>query len=96
MLSSFIAALTVTGAMRKVKRIILVTGAKHYGLQLGAIKNPMQQSDRNAQVHMLYSARVSPRGIVNPWRVLGEPYIRISESYKLSYTCRYLVFFNTS
>ncbi|MCJ1251238.1 hypothetical protein MMC30_008469 [Trapelia coarctata] len=34
-----------TGAIKKVKWFILTTGAKQYGLQLRAIKNPMQESD---------------------------------------------------
>ena len=45
MLSNFLEALSKTGAMKKVRRIILTTGAKQYGLQLGAVKNPMQESD---------------------------------------------------
>jgi len=45
MISNFLAALTSTGAIRKLKRFILVTGAKQYGLHLGAVKNPMEESD---------------------------------------------------
>jgi len=50
MLSSYLAALAKTGAIKKVKRIILTTGVKQYGLHLGAIKNPMQDSDPESLV----------------------------------------------
>lgn len=45
MLSNFLEALAITGAIEQVKRIILVTGAKQYGVHLGAPKNPMLESD---------------------------------------------------
>jgi nucleoside-diphosphate-sugar epimerase len=45
MLSNFLSALVKTGAIQDVKRIILVTGAKQYGVHLGAVKLPMQESD---------------------------------------------------
>lgn len=45
MLSNFLQALTRTGAIEGVKRIILVCGAKQYGVHLGAPKNPMVESD---------------------------------------------------
>lgn len=45
MLQNFLSALVSTGAVRKVKRIILVTGAKQYGVHLGQPKNPMLESD---------------------------------------------------
>jgi len=45
LLSNFLEALVTTGAMRDVKRILLVTGAKQYGVHLGAVKNPMLESD---------------------------------------------------
>ncbi|GKT43032.1 uncharacterized protein ColSpa_03213 [Colletotrichum spaethianum] len=38
-------ALEKTGAAKKIKRILLVTGAKQYGVHLGAPKNPMEESD---------------------------------------------------
>ncbi|KAK4039732.1 NAD(P)-binding domain protein [Parachaetomium inaequale] len=41
MLSNFLSALTHT----KTKRILLVTGAKQYGVHLGAPKNPLLESD---------------------------------------------------
>ena len=44
MLTNFLDALDATGASQKLKRIILVTGAKQYGLHLGRPKNPMQES----------------------------------------------------
>ncbi|KAI7497210.1 NAD dependent epimerase/dehydratase family protein [Hortaea werneckii] len=46
MLENFLEALKITGASQKVKRIILTTGAKQYGVHLGAPKNPMEESDR--------------------------------------------------
>ncbi|KAF2175624.1 NAD(P)-binding protein [Zopfia rhizophila CBS 207.26] len=45
MLANFLQAQTKTGAIKDVKRIILVTGAKQYGVHLGAPKNPMLESD---------------------------------------------------
>ena len=45
MLENFLEALTKTGAIEGVKRIILVCGAKQYGVHLGAAKNPMLESD---------------------------------------------------
>lgn len=44
-LSNFLQALVQTGAISVVERIILVTGAKQYGVHLGAPKNPMLESD---------------------------------------------------
>lgn len=43
MLSNFLEALTKTGAVDTVKRIILVTGCKQYGVHLGVPKNPMSE-----------------------------------------------------
>jgi nucleoside-diphosphate-sugar epimerase len=45
MLSNFLDALTKTGAIADVKRIILVTGCKQYGVHLGVPKNPMLEDD---------------------------------------------------
>ncbi|TDZ16204.1 Uncharacterized protein Cob_v010810 [Colletotrichum orbiculare MAFF 240422] len=45
MLQNFLAALEKTGAAAKIKRILLVTGAKQYGVHLGVPKNPMEESD---------------------------------------------------
>ena len=45
MLRNFIDALGLTGAIKNVKRVILVTGAKQYGLHLGRPKNPMVETD---------------------------------------------------
>ncbi|KAJ4365803.1 hypothetical protein N0V83_008424 [Neocucurbitaria cava] len=45
MLHNFLEALTKTGAIKDVKRIVLVTGAKQYGVHLGEPKQPMQESD---------------------------------------------------
>ena len=46
MLENFLNALQITGASKKVKRVILTTGAKQYGLHLGCPKEPMEESDR--------------------------------------------------
>ncbi|KAK2009297.1 NAD dependent epimerase/dehydratase family protein [Colletotrichum eremochloae] len=46
MLQNFLAALEKTGAADKVKRILLITGAKQYGVHLGVPpSNPMEDSD---------------------------------------------------
>lgn len=45
MLDNFLKALDKTGAAKELKRIILVTGAKQYGVHLGRPKNPMQETD---------------------------------------------------
>lgn len=45
MLRNFLEALDITGAAKKLKRVILVTGAKQYGVHLGPPKNPMEESD---------------------------------------------------
>lgn len=45
MLSNVLDALALTGAIGQVQRIILVTGAKQYGVHLGAPRNPMLESD---------------------------------------------------
>ncbi|KAM0329260.1 hypothetical protein ACHAQA_004564 [Verticillium albo-atrum] len=45
MLQSFLTALEKSGAAKNIKRIVLVTGAKQYGVHLGQPKNPMLESD---------------------------------------------------
>ncbi|KAI9756105.1 MAG: hypothetical protein M4579_003992 [Chaenotheca gracillima] len=45
MLQNFLDALTITGADKKMKRLILTTGAKQYGVHLGPPKNPMEETD---------------------------------------------------
>ncbi|KAF2869075.1 hypothetical protein BDV95DRAFT_630233 [Massariosphaeria phaeospora] len=45
LLSNFLEALAKTGAVQDVKRIVLVTGAKQYGVHLGTPKNPMLEDD---------------------------------------------------
>lgn len=45
MLSNFLEALKITGAASKLKRIILTTGCKQYGVHLGPVKVPMEESD---------------------------------------------------
>jgi hypothetical protein len=46
MLENFLEALKITGASKTIKRIILTTGAKQYGVHLGVPKMPMEESDR--------------------------------------------------
>lgn len=45
MLRNFLDALEITGANTKLKRVILTTGAKQYGVHLGPPKQPMEESD---------------------------------------------------
>jgi hypothetical protein len=45
MLENFLSALSESGAVKYVKRIILVTGAKQYGVHLGPARNPMMETD---------------------------------------------------
>lgn len=45
MLHNFLHALMVSGVISKVKRVILVTGAKQYGVHLGQVKGPLEESD---------------------------------------------------
>ncbi|KAF3942451.1 hypothetical protein ABW19_dt0209670 [Dactylella cylindrospora] len=45
MLRNFLDALDITGASKKLKRVLLTTGAKQYGVQLGQVKNPMEETD---------------------------------------------------
>ncbi|KAL8674759.1 MAG: hypothetical protein Q9168_000843 [Polycauliona sp. 1 TL-2023] len=45
MLKNFLDALEITGAIQKLKRVILTTGAKQYGVHLGPPKQPMEESD---------------------------------------------------
>lgn len=46
MLENFLEALKLTGAIKGVKRVVLTTGAKQYGVHLGAVKTPMEESDK--------------------------------------------------
>lgn len=46
MLENFLSALEISGASKSVKRIILTTGAKQYGLHLGVPKQPMEETDK--------------------------------------------------
>ncbi|KAB5546942.1 hypothetical protein GE09DRAFT_1035258 [Coniochaeta sp. 2T2.1] len=45
MIQNFLSALEITGAVKDVKRIILVCGCKQYGVHLGEVKVPMVESD---------------------------------------------------
>ncbi|OIW30715.1 NAD(P)-binding domain protein [Coniochaeta ligniaria NRRL 30616] len=45
MIENFFSALELTGAVKDLKRIILVTGLKQYGVHLGEVKIPMMESD---------------------------------------------------
>ena len=46
MLQNFLAALEKTGVASTLRRIVLVTGAKHYGVHLGPVKNPVEETDK--------------------------------------------------
>ncbi|KAL2356222.1 hypothetical protein BJ546DRAFT_1025067 [Cryomyces antarcticus] len=46
MLKNFLEALKINGADKKIKRVVLTTGAKQYGVHLGVPKNPMEESDK--------------------------------------------------
>ena len=67
MLSNFLEALDLTGASKKVKRIILTCGAKQYGVHLGAPKNPMEESDPWIEGHGW-----PPNFYYNQQRILAE------------------------
>jgi hypothetical protein len=45
MLENFLTALDATGIARTVKRIVLMTDAKQYGVHLGQAKNPMLETN---------------------------------------------------
>lgn len=45
MLRNFLEALRITGAEKALKRVVLTTGAKQYGVHLGPVKNPMEEED---------------------------------------------------
>lgn len=45
MLQNYLKSLEITGHVRHVKLILLVTGCKQYGVHLGQVKNPMLESD---------------------------------------------------
>lgn len=45
MVRNFLDALAITGADKKLKRVLLTTGAKQYGVHLGPVKVPMEESD---------------------------------------------------
>ena len=45
MLQNFLDALRIAGVSKKIKRVILTTGCKQYGVHLGKVKNPMDESD---------------------------------------------------
>ena len=49
MLKNFLQALANTGADKKLKRVILVNGAKHYGAHLGPTKIPFEEDDPRAE-----------------------------------------------
>ncbi len=45
MLEAFCKALELNGAHRRIKRFILVCGAKNYGVHLGRVQIPMEETD---------------------------------------------------
>ena len=46
MLNNFLEALETTGVTKTLKRVILTTGAKQYGVHLGVPKQPMEETDK--------------------------------------------------
>ncbi|KAI9822490.1 MAG: hypothetical protein M1827_000209 [Pycnora praestabilis] len=44
-LKNFLEASAISGAEKNIRRIFLTTGARQYGVHLGAPKNPMKESD---------------------------------------------------
>lgn len=46
MLENFLKALKMTGASKSIKRVVLTTGAKQYGVHLGRPKDPMEEHDK--------------------------------------------------
>ena len=46
MLESFLKALEISGIEKRgLKRVLLIMGAKYYGVHLGPVKNPCEESD---------------------------------------------------
>ncbi|KAL2840654.1 hypothetical protein BJY01DRAFT_257282 [Aspergillus pseudoustus] len=45
MLSNFIQALEITGAVKRLKRFVLTCGFKHYGVHLGHCRQPLREDD---------------------------------------------------
>lgn len=45
MFENFLSALETTGAAKGIKRVLLVTGAKYYGVHLGPLKLPLREDD---------------------------------------------------
>jgi hypothetical protein len=45
MLSNFLQALEITGAVKRLKRFVLTCGFKHYGVHLGHCKQPLREDD---------------------------------------------------
>ncbi|KAI9148283.1 NAD dependent epimerase/dehydratase family protein [Paramyrothecium foliicola] len=45
MLANFLQALAINGSVSNIKRIVLVCGAKQYGVHLGQVKGPMEEND---------------------------------------------------
>lgn len=52
MISNFIKALEITGAVKQLKRFILTCGFKHYGVHQGLTKQPLEESDPRLQGDM--------------------------------------------
>lgn len=46
MLKNFLEGLKINGTDKKLKRVLLTTGAKQYGVHLGPVKCPMEETDR--------------------------------------------------
>lgn len=46
LLRNFLEALTITGAEKRLKRVLIPGGGKQYGLHLGPAKQPCEEEDK--------------------------------------------------
>lgn len=74
MLHNFLTALAFTGAARHLKRVVLTTGAKNYGVHLGPVKCPMEESD-----HWIEGRGRPPNFYYRQQRILQEMGARSAE-----------------
>ncbi|RMJ21514.1 hypothetical protein PHISP_07613 [Aspergillus sp. HF37] len=74
MLRNLLTALAFTGAERHLKRVLLTTGAKHYGVHLGPVKCPMEEGDRWVE-----GRAWPPNFYYRQQRILGEMSARSRE-----------------
>ncbi|EMD96809.1 hypothetical protein COCC4DRAFT_142056 [Bipolaris maydis ATCC 48331] len=80
MLSNFLCALEKTGAISQVKRIILVCGAKQYGVHLGVPQQPMQED-----APWLTSSKWPPNFYYNQQNILHEFCTKHNKEWVVTY-----------